>query len=410
MDRRPPMAAVRPAVLVAGLYGVAALLVIWARWPWLPGRWLAVHLFTLGVLSNLVLVLTEHFAGTVQHAAAGDHRTSRLVIHNAGTLAVVAGLSAGAPLAVAVGATLVTAGVTWLYADLRGLRRASLGGRFAFVVRGYERACGAFIHGAVLGLLVGAGIVTGRWAGAVRLAHMHVNVLGWGGLTLLATVVFFGPTMLRRRIAPGAEQTARTALRWASTGLSVATIALILTGVGPPYEMPVRQIEAAGLLVYATAATGIWRSIVPGARPAPGSVEHWLLPATGAWFVAGVWTDVVLVATGTWRYLDALGVALLLGVLLQAVVGALVYLGPMLRGATAAQRADLRTRLQRLPRTKAVLLNAGIVLVLLAALHIDGGVVTPAGAGWTLVAVAVVASLAPLLWRPRERSTGTAHG
>jgi hypothetical protein len=62
--RRPgsPFGSVRPAVIVAGIYLVAAGL--WASGiAALPGgRWLAVHLFTLGVLSNLVMALTVHFA------------------------------------------------------------------------------------------------------------------------------------------------------------------------------------------------------------------------------------------------------------------------------------------------------------------------------------------------------------
>lgn len=60
-------------------------------------------------------------------------------------------------LAVAAGATAMTAAVLWLYWDLRRLRRAALGARFAFVVRGYERACGAFVHGAILRGTVGIG-------------------------------------------------------------------------------------------------------------------------------------------------------------------------------------------------------------------------------------------------------------
>ncbi len=65
---------------------------------------------------------------------------------------------------------------------------------------------------------------------AGRVAHLHANVLGWGVLTLLATVVFFGPTILRRQIEPGADERAARRLRHGATGVTVAVLALVATG------------------------------------------------------------------------------------------------------------------------------------------------------------------------------------
>lgn len=406
-SRRPPLRGLAPTVAVAAVYAAAAVTLLAVGPAQLPGRWLTLHLFTLGVLSNLVLAMTDHFARTLLHTGAGHGHAGRLAVHNAGVLLVLGGLSVDAVILVAIGATLVTAATTWLYVDLRRLRRTSVGSRFAFIVRGYERACGAFIHGALLGLLMGTGLVAGPWYGAARLAHVHVNLLGWGGLTLLATIVFFGPTMLRRRIADGAEVTAPPALRWAATGLSAATIALLLSGAGPPLGTPLRLLAGVGLAVYAAAATVIWRSVGSAAGQANASVERRLLIAVGVWFVGGAWVDAVVVAFGAWRYLDALGAVLVLGVLLQAIIVALVYLGPMLRGATADQRATLRARLQRLPRAKATLLNTGVALVLLAAMRGGDSVAAAATIGWILVAATVAASLSPLvLWRPGRATSG----
>ena len=77
---------------------------------------------------------------------------------------------------------------------------------------GSSRFVDGFVHGAILGALLGTGVLTGRWYGAGRIAHLHVNILGWAGLTLLATLVFFGPTMVRTRIRQGADDDA--AARW----------------------------------------------------------------------------------------------------------------------------------------------------------------------------------------------------
>ena len=44
--------------------------------------------------------------------------------------------------------------------------------------------------GALFGALVATSVLGGAWVTAVRMAHLHVNLLGWAGLTLLATIVF----------------------------------------------------------------------------------------------------------------------------------------------------------------------------------------------------------------------------
>lgn len=338
-SRSAPFGHLRPAVALSAGYGVAIL--VWlAAGDALPGgRWFTVHLFTLGVLSTLVLALTHHFAATLTKTARGGAPGARLALFTVGTLGVLAlALSWTVPLA--LGAVATSAAVLWLYVDLRRMRKQALGGRFAFVVRTYERACSAFLHGALLGMLLGTGVIGGTWHPAVRLAHLHVNVLGWGGLALLATVLFFGPTVLRARIEPGADQRAVAALRHGATALTVTVIALILTGAGAPVAVPARAVAALGLAGYAAAATVICLPVLRTARRAQGNVHGRLVAGACAWFPPVVWVGAAVVATGRWALLDALGVALLVGVLAQAILGALGYLAPMVwTGGAQARRA-----------------------------------------------------------------------
>jgi hypothetical protein len=121
----------------------------------------------------------------------------QVAITNAGIVALLWGIPARNDWAVGVGATLLVVEVMLSYLALRRLRTRSLGGRWTWILRIYERAHGAFVHGAILGALMGTTILHGSWWLSARVAHLHVNILGWAGLTLLATVVFFGPTMLR---------------------------------------------------------------------------------------------------------------------------------------------------------------------------------------------------------------------
>lgn len=132
-------------ITAAGLYAIAAL--VWLAFgSVLPGgRWLAVHLFTVGVLSNVVVTLTHHFAQTLLHAPERSVRVGRVALLNVGAVLLVIGVPSGLLPVFAAGATALIVAVSWLYGDLRRLRRRSLGGRFAFVVRGYERAAGQLL-------------------------------------------------------------------------------------------------------------------------------------------------------------------------------------------------------------------------------------------------------------------------
>jgi nitrite reductase (NO-forming) len=276
------------------------------------------------------------------------------------------------------------------------MRMTSLTGRFPFVVRAYERACSAFLHGAVLGGLMGASMLAGDWYAAGRLAHLHANVLGWGGLTLLATLVFFGPTVMRARMEPTAADDGANGLRWAAAGLSVAVLALLLTGLGGAAVLPARLVAATGLAVYAAGATAVCLPVVrTGQRATPTSTSR-MLQAACCWFVTVAVADAVVVATGQLHLLDAIGTVMLVGVLVQSILAALGYLAPMAWVSGSHSRATALARLAMAPWARPLALNVGVVVVAAAA------AVGPAGgtagsvairAGWALVAVAVTAHL-----------------
>jgi hypothetical protein len=382
-----PFAMAAPSLTLAGLYALAVVvwLAIGDRLP--GGRWLAVHLFTLGVLTNLVLTFSEHFGRTVTRTP-GERAAWWPAVTNLGILLVLVGLPTGQPIVLAVGATVVTTAVFASYRRLRRMRHASVGARFVWVARAYERAHGAFVHGAVLGALLGLGLLPGVWYLGGRLAHLHANLLGWGGLTLLATLVFFGPTMARTRIEDGADARAARALRHGATGLSVAVLALLGAGFAGVLGVAARSVAAAGLAVLAWSATVVCLPLFRAVRRSAASAPRWLVLALSVWLPVVVWVDVVVVAVGAWRWLDALGLAAIVGVLAHAIVATLTYLAPMLRGRTPPARERIRARLDRFARVRVGVLEAGAVGVVVAATPV---VSAPwlARAGW----VAIVASL-----------------
>lgn len=395
-----PFRRLRGTALVAGVYAMAAA--VWvAAGAWLPGgRWLAIHLFTLGMLTNLVLALTDHFARTLTHQGGAAPRWQPIVL-NAGVLAVLWGIPVGERWSVAVGATVVTAVVFLAYLRLRGLRRRALAPRFGWVVRMYERAHGAFLHGAVLGALVGTGVLSGAWHLAGRTAHLHIMLLGWGGLTLLATMVFFGPTVARIRIESGADARAARALRWGAVGLTLAVLAILATGIEGVAATVLRIVAAAGLALYAWAVGVVSLPVLRAVWRAKPSAGRWSVLAAAAWFLVVVWGDTVAVAVGAGRPLEALGVALLVGVLAQAILGTLAYLAPLFRARNGSREA-LRERLETLGGARAAAWNGGVAMAALAALVGSSAAgIWLARAGWALVVgVALVqAALTAAGWR-----------
>ena len=378
------------AVATVGLLAVATWLVAGGMLP--GGRWFAVHLFTLGVLSPLVLALSQHFATTLTRTQEGG--TVRLTaVFAAGAVAVLVGVVGGARWLLVVGATIASAAVATGYVRLRRARRGATGARFSWVVRLYERAHGAFLHGAVLGALLGAGVLTGSWYLPARIAHLHANVLGWGVVTLLATLVFFGPTVLRRQIRPGADERAARTLRHGATGLSVALLALLAMGFGGTVGLVARLVAAAGLAVLAWVGTSACWPVLDTALRGSPSPGRWPIAAACAWLTVGLWADVVVVALGAWAALDALGALALVGVLLQAVVGAAMHLAPVAFGRDRRHRDALRAGVARASGLRTLVLDLGVLLVvgtaLLRVAGVDAGGGLPGATGWALVVVAV---------------------
>jgi hypothetical protein len=396
---RSPFGPAAPSIATALVYAVAVG--VWLAFgAGLPGgRWFAVHLFTLGVLTNLVLTFSEHFARTVTRTK-GERAGWWPVVTNLGILLVLIGFPGGHRWLLAVGSTIVTGVVFAAYRRIRRMRHEAIGARFAWIARVYERAHGAFIHGAILGALMGIGLVAGPWYGAARIAHLHANILGWGGLTLLATLVFFGPTMARTRIEPGADERSARALRWGATGLAVAVVLLLLTGIGGLGATIARVGAGLGLALYAGATTmvclpvgrAVWRAKPTAARP--------LVTAVCVWLPLVAWADVAVVTMGLWRWLDAVGVAALTGVLAQAILATLIYLAPMLRGSTTTARETIRIRLEIGMHVRAAAMGVGVVACIIGAMRIFEALPW-ASLGWSLIVGTVLATAITAMWPPR---------
>jgi hypothetical protein len=404
-----PFARNAPAIGTAMAYGVASI--VWlAAGPALPGgRWLVTHLFTLGVLTTLLWSFSRNFAA--RFTGAGDLRepvaaTWALTFVLVGSItSMVTGRAFDAHWPLVIGTLGIMVVVAMNVVTLRRLRARAKNDRFLWVVRRYEDAHLIFLVSAGLGGLLGAGVVPSEIFLGVRDAHIHLNVLGWAGLTVLTTLVVFGPALLRVRLEAGAEQRASSAVLRAIAGLGVGALGLVLrslgTSIGDGAEGPATLLLMVGMAVYLQAVIAVALPLLRASRSHDRSPLRWSVAAVVVWLPVGVAIDMVLLVFGRPGWSVGLAVALLIGVFAQLILAVLLYVTPMLRGRDLATRDALIARTERLARTRTATLNLGVVLALVA--DLTPGLPTTlarplASAGWLLVILAVVAHLAVLLW------------
>jgi nitrite reductase (NO-forming) len=177
------------------------------------GDWLALHLVLLGAATNAIVVWSEHFAAALLRAPPVAERTAtaRALALNLGIVAVLGGVHTRRPALAAAGACL--AGLVVLgHALALAIRIGrALPARLSRTVWFYVAAGAALLAGMGLGLWLAGGVVSSAEAYlALRLAHAHLNVLGWIGLTVVGTQFTLWPTVLRTRMVPGLER----AVRW----------------------------------------------------------------------------------------------------------------------------------------------------------------------------------------------------
>lgn len=393
------------------------------------GRWLAVHLLLLGAATNAIVTWTEHFAVALLRAPGPDRRRSaaRLITLNVSIVGVLTGVALAVPLLTVVAATLLAVVLVAHTVALWRSSRRALQGRFAGTVRYYQAAGLAVLAGIALGVTLALHPLSDARAEALRAAHVHANLLGWVTLTVLGTLFTLWPTALRTRMVDGVMRSAGRALPLLSAGLAIAVIAFTVlavsgqpaggpgrpagpAGAGLRLDPAERWAAVAGLLVYLAGVTEALRPFAATWRRKPareaGPVS--MAAATG-WLVVALVLDLLAVAVvpdldGYDRVLDALVPVLLVGFVVQILLGALTFLIPVILGGGPARVRAANRRLGRWWPARVVAVNLGVLLIgapLPAALAarwptLAGRWAVPGwlpAAGWGLVLAAVAGFL-----------------
>ena len=371
------------------LVWLAATVVVAVVHPFVPApRWLMIHLLMLGAVSHAILVWSRYFTDALLHSADDDRRgqNHRLLLLNGGVIAVITGVPSRAWPLTLLGATAVGAAVLWHGWTILRQLVVSLPARFGPSVRFYVAAACFLPVGAGLGTALTRGLAD-PWHNRLVVAHATVNLLGWVGLTVVGTLVTLWPTMLRTRIAEGAE-------RAAARTLPVLVCSVLVAAGGASAGL--RPVAALGIAGY---VTGLLLTAPPFIealrRKPPTAFPAWSVLAGLTWLVGILVTlGVGIGAASTWQRVDEvfgwLTPFLAAGFGAQVLLGALSYLVPVALGGGPTPVRAANAVLDRGAPLRLVVTNAGL---LLCALPVPSTVRVLA----SILALVALASTLPLL-------------
>jgi nitrite reductase (NO-forming) len=246
--------------------------------------------------------------------------------------------------------------------------------------------------GALFGVLLARG-QHDAWHGRLLVAHTMTNLLGWVGLSILGTFVTLWPTMLRTRMADGAEADSRRALPLVGTGL-------VLVVAGPLVDIP--WVTVTGVVVYLAGLALTVRGVVATARRRAPSTFPTLSAGAGVcWLAVGL---VVLGITvgrtaldgGDWRdiadHYGTLTAIFVVGFALQVLLGSLTHLIPVVLGGGPSVLRAAMEPLETVGAARVVVTNLGLAVCLLPVPSLVRVVVS-------MLVLAALASYIPLMFK-----------
>lgn len=304
--------------------------------------WTAVHIVTLGVISNAILQWSWYFSRSLLRLRpddkhSGAHQTARQLLFNVAVVGLVAAMWAASTIGAVVSAAAIGLIILWHVVALVLASRTALGARFAVIIRYYVAAGAFLVVGCIYAALITVPLLSAdapptlvAHQNGLTIAHSLVNGLGWVGLTIAGTLVTLGPTALRTRMEEDAVTLAVGALP-----------VLIISVLGASLAAGWEQFPLAGVFTLVYVGAMVWGVGIPliqsVRRKMLAEASGWNFALGVLWSVAGLlWLAVLLLGSdgaGEFRN-DARVVVAVIGVggVLQILTGALTYLLPVVVG------------------------------------------------------------------------------
>lgn len=315
-------------------------------------RWVLIHLFTLGILTNSIVVWSQHLTEKfLQHRLADAARPAmlrRIWALNAGIVIALTGQILELPHLTMLGATVIAAMLTWHGIGLLGIWKLTPGKRFRFVAAAYAAAC-FFLP---LGAFFGGWLTLDPGAPVLLIAHVACNVAGFVGVVAAASLTILFPALWR---AKGVAPTARLSLQLLILGVLATVVGAFL------------HVPELGLIVYLAGWVLNWqywlRLVDIGKLTYPAGsalmAVTWLVLSLTWWLAHSLATPALADAAPLTR-LPML--PLVVGFGAQLLIGIMSYLLPTtMGGGPAATRAGLAV-LNRAGLLRLMLLNGGLLL------------------------------------------------
>ena len=365
--------------------GLALLLPYSAR----LGYWLPLHLALAGAVSIAISGNMTTFAWALTSTPSPNAWMMRvqLSLITVGAALIAAGYPRAHTALVAVGGVCFVGGAGLLLVILGSAWRRSLNRRHAFPMAMYAVAVACVLAGGTIGAFLGSGAITSGFD-HLRNAHMVLNVLGWASLTIVATLTTLLPTVLRIRM-PSWHQ-------WRAFVLLISGLVVLAIGLGTG----ARSIAGLGAFAYWIGSLHVAALVVravsgPRKWPAPAAARHMI--AGFMWFVVGGAVLTWVSFDGSFgSFIPSFEVMFVCGWLIQILLGSWLYLLPTLRAGSPDERRLWFTAMDLGIDAQVLVLNVGLVLLVLATVHVVGETVGWVGAGIALAAgsVALVKSWA----------------
>lgn len=304
--------------------------------------WLTVHLLLLGAVTNAIVTWSDHFVSALLWARSQNRTRQMVVISllNIGIIGVLFSVSSRTYWLVYVSASVVGGVIIYYLFGMALLMKKALNKKFKDVIAFYQCAGLMVLIGIVLGAIDATKDDTDSWQPRIALAHLHANLLGWVGLTIIGTLVTLWPTVLRTQMHEDAIAKAKLGLKFLLTGILGAII-------GALANAPL--ILALGLFVY---LVGAIIALLPSAlllrRRLPDRSSSWML-FTGSLGLAMLLLGDMYLSTvkqdseGILLEIESHLILVFTLWLLPILLGALTYLLPVVLGRGPAQNRKLES-------------------------------------------------------------------
>ncbi|TXS81458.1 nitrite reductase [Corynebacterium sp. LK12] len=349
------------------------------------GRWLLVHLFTLGAVTNSILIWGRHFTEKLLKidVPVGNRKIqlANIYLLNVGIVATVVGKLGDWWPVTTVGAAVVGVAVAWHAFSLGRDLVAKRDRPFAISVAHYVASACLLPIGAALGAIL-ASPKGKALHDDLLLAHETVNLIGFLGLAACGTLITMFPALWRTRMSPHSRP---------KLALAVQLIGIAITAIGALTSFNWLDSVGLGIITIGWVIAAIpWaHNVMTVAKDPRDRLSYPALSAAAAvvWLI-GTLAVATVKALDDGFVISSLTLPLVIGFGAQLLIGMMSQLLPATIGGGAGPVSAGMKELDRAGAFRWSTINIGLALWLMPL------------PSWTKVAVSAMVSLALVSYLP----------